>query len=287
MAESLLQACRARLARAASIYPIFLIAASGGKDSNALFPFLAELRQKNPRVRVGAYHYTLVPGLECVERPIRALCKRYDVPLRVLPASILCDLVFQGYHRGRTEAVNAAYQNRIKMVDVEFAARVWLACHLSGCEEADLVPQEGEEQARLALRDLKVDPFQIWYVGGQRQGDSLERRAMLSSFRKQTVERGGVRVSTGGELGLNPKERRAYPLCDWAAADVLAYCRGMRLPPAADLGKASTSGVDPGNGACMLSMRNNYPKDFERVVERFPNARVVADAAAAEAARLS
>lgn len=94
-------------------------------------------------------------------------------------------------------------------------------------------------------------------------------------------------MSTGGEIGLNPKERRVYPLCDWATADVLAYCRGMRLPPAADLGKTSTSGVNPGDGPCMLAMRKHYPKDFERVVARFPNARAVAEAAAAEAAHLS
>lgn len=284
MAETPLQACRARLRRAASIYPAFLIAASGGKDSNALFPLLAELRADFPNVVIGAYHYTLIRGLQCVERPIEILSKRYDVPVQFFPADLLCDLVFQGYCRNRTAAVSAAYAARVKMVDVEFAARVWLAARASGIAEQDLLPQEGEEEARASLKDLKVDPFKLWYVGGQRQRDSLERRAMLSSFRRQLQDRGGVRIGTGGELGLNPKERRVYPLAEWSSAEVLAFCRLHRLPPAADLGKANTKGVSPGNGPCMLAMSQNYPADFARLCERFPQARAVADAAAAAAA---
>ena len=264
---------RARLAHAAGIYPYFLISASGGKDSNILFPLLDELR---PRPAIGAYHYTILRGLQCVERPIEVLCRRYKVPVLYSIASQLPTMLFEGYCRPRTAVVKRARQVQLNMVDVELRGRLWFAAHLSGMDPDDFVPAEGEE-AKRALSDLKVDPFKIWYVGGQRQNDSLERRAMLSQFRRQQRDLGDAKIPSGGQLGINPKQRRIYPICDWSTDEVLAYVRALGLPAAADLGKGTNQGVNPGDPACMRAMRDRYPADFARLVSRFPLAVAVAE----------
>lgn len=279
MPPSPLQRARDRLAHCASIYPYFLISASGGKDSNASFPLLAELRAKDPRIKIGAYHYTLMRGIQCVERPIETLCRRYQVPVHYLIHPSLPQLLYEGFCRTRTAIVGRAYQTQLNMVDVELAGRLWFACLLSKKDASDLVPAEDEEEAKLSLRDLSVDPFKVWYVGGQRQNDSLERRAMLSGFRRQQKALGedGLKIPTGGQLGVNPKERRVYPLADWSSDQVLAYCRAMNLPAAADLGGKNTKGVNPSDPAAMRAMRDNYPRDFARLAERFPLAIAVAE----------
>lgn len=265
---------KARFERAASIYPYFLISASGGKDSNVMPPLMADLRAKNQDVRVGGFHYTICRGLVCVERPIEILSKRYDFPVKYIVHSMLPSLIYQGYCRPRTGIANTAYKAVLKMNDVELAARVWFAALHSEVDPDDLLPREGEDEARLSLADLKVDPWKIWYVGGQRQNDSLERRAMLSQFRRQQDSRG---LPTGGDLGFNPKERRLYPICDWSSKEVYDYCRLMKLPAAADLGRSNSSGINPGDHPTMKALRDNYPKDFAKLLEIFPQAAAVAE----------
>ena len=96
------------------------------------------------------------------------------------------------------------------MVDVELRGRLWFAAHLSGMDPDDFVPAEGEE-AKRALSDLKVDPFKIWYVGGQRQNDSLERRAMLSQFRRQQRDHARPAGDAAGAAGAGARIGRMAP----------------------------------------------------------------------------
>jgi hypothetical protein len=51
----------------------------------------------------------------------------------------------------------------------------------------------------------------------------------------------------------------------------------MNLPAAADLGGKNTKGVNPSDPAAMRAMRDNYPRDFLRLAERFPLAIAVAE----------
>lgn len=252
------------LNHAARRSPYFLIAASGGKDSNGIFPLLALLQKKNPAVVVRAYNLFMVRGLQCIERVIEALCKRYKVPINYLPHPKFSDFVYQGFCGPRTDASVTAPM--VKPVDVELAARVHFAAVMSELEYEDFTIRKGEETPRKGLSDLKVDPFDIWVVSGHRKSDSLERRAMLTSFRRQP----------GGREGLNVNEMRVYPVFDWSAKEVLAYCRAHDLPPAADLGKRNNAGIDPGIPESMRALRDLYPADFERVCAVFPLARAVA-----------
>jgi 3'-phosphoadenosine 5'-phosphosulfate sulfotransferase (PAPS reductase)/FAD synthetase len=271
-----LQRARQRLAYCAGIYPYFLISASGGKDSNALFPLLAEYRDKNPGTTIGAFHYTRCKGMQCVERPIETLSRRYGVPVYYLPHPDMPQHLYEGFCRPRTVVAERAYQSLIKMVDMENAARLWYACLLSGVSVDDLLPQAEEEEAKLTLGDLKVDPFAVWVCAGQRMNDSLHRRAMLSGFRRQLKEVGNLKLPTGGNIGINPKQRRLYPVADWSSVEVLAYCRVMKLPAAADLGGKDSSGVNPSNKEAMRALKARYPADFNRLAERFPAIRQLA-----------
>lgn len=270
-----IQRARSRIERAGEFSQHFLISASGGKDSNAIFPLLAEYRAKHPRATVGAFHYTRCKGMMCVERPIEVLSKRFGVPVHYLIHPDMPRHLYEGFCRPRTNVAERAYKARIKMVDMEDAARLWYACHLSGVSVDDLLPQGEEEdaEAKLTLRDLKVDPYSIWVCAGQRLNDSLERRAMLSGFRRQLKEVGDMKLPTGGDIGLNPKQRRLYPVADWSSAEVLAYCRAANLPAAADLGGKDSSGVNPSNQDAMRALKARYPEDFNRLCERFPSAR--------------
>lgn len=274
-----LQRARARIARAGEFSKHFLISASGGKDSNAIFPLLAEYRDKNPGTTIGAFHYTRCKGLQCVERPIETLCRRYSVPLHYTIHPDMPAQLYSGWGRTRTAIADRAYRARIKIVDMENAARLWYACHLSGVDVEDLLPQGEEEdaEARLALKDLKVDPYAMWVCAGQRLNDSLNRRAMLSCFRRQLQQVGDMRLPTGGDIGLNPKQRRLYPVADWSSVEVLGYCRAMRLPAAADLGGKDSSGVNPSNKDAMRALKQRYPGDFRLLCERYPAARVLAE----------
>lgn len=272
-----IQRARRRIERAGDLSKHFLISASGGKDSNAIFPLLAEYRDKHPGTTIGAFHYTRCKGMQCVERPIEVLCKRYDVPIHYLPHPDMARHLYEGFCRPRTAVAERAYKALIKMTDMEDAARLWYACLLSNTTVDDLLPQHEEDEAKLSLRDLDVDPYSIWVCAGQRLNDSLERRAMLSSFRRQMKDVGDLRLPTGGDVGINPKQRRLYPVADWSSNEVLAYCRAMRLPAPADLGGKDSSGVNPANADAMLALKNRYPADFNLLCVRFPQARLLVE----------
>ena len=275
----------ALLERAFLISPYFMIMASGGKDSNVLFPLLEILQRRHPSVRAAACHWYLpVPGLDCVERPIHVLRRRLgDCPVFYVPHYTLPDHLWLGDMRPRTRETGPRAKT-LKATECEDAARLQFAAHLSGLPDGivrELAAQslnemdEDGKRPKVVVDGLKVDPWRdIWVLGGQRSRDSLERRAMISGFRKQKDAFG---IATGGAVGLNMKERRVYPVHDWTADDVLAYCRATNCPPAAPLGGKNTTNLDPSNPQVMAVLRDRYPRDYEKVLAIFPGARAEGD----------
>lgn len=270
--------------------PHFLVQASGGKDGNACMELVRQLQVQHPQVKVAVCHWYLpVPGLDSVERPIHVLRKRFAggdkacpifyVPHYSLPVHLAS---------GKLRPLSAEVARRVRVVkaaECEDRGRLYFAAWLSGVpvEEVKRLARAALDSRIEAAEDpdaevqpmqvpgLKVDPWRdIWSVSGHRKDDSLERRAMLSGFRKQHDETGRA---TGGAVGLNPKERRVYPLHDWCKDDVLSYCRARGCPPPSQFGEANTTNLDPSNPDYMRYMRDHYPRDYQKVLEIFPGAR--------------
>lgn len=92
-----------------------------------------------------------------------------------------------------------------------------------------------------------------WIAYGYRADESLHRRGMMRQC-------GGVDV----------RGRRFFPLAQWSRKDVLAYLRRSKLQiPVSD--RAFSSGIDL-TDRTLTWLRENYPRDYERILEAFPYA---------------
>ena len=275
--------------------PNFLIQASGGKDGNACMELVRELQRLHPEVRVALCHWYLpCPGLDCVERPMHVLRQRF-IRSAGETADKACPVFYVPHYslpvhlaQGKLRPVTSEVVKRVRVVmaaECEDRGRLYMAAWLSGIPveqvksearkalESRIEAQEDPdvEVKRMEIPGLRVHPWRdIWSVSGHRKDDSLERRAMLSSFRKQTDASG---VATGGAVGLNPKERRVYPLHDWCKDDVLSYCRARKCPPPSNFGESNTTNLDPSAPKYMRYLRDHYPRDYAKVLEIFPGAR--------------
>lgn len=245
--------------------PVMLFGASGGKDSGVTGHLVCEARKRHPNLKVAAFYWYRVPDMECMEAPIRKLCDRLGVELFRVPHDLLTQALLAAINRDFTVETNDV--PALKVVDLELACRTRFAAKLSGIAERDLFDEQGK--LRIKLADLKVDPFDIWIAYGHRQDESLERRGMLSGFRKQTTELG---VKSGGRLGFDPKGRRIYPMATWNRQNVLSYVGHFRLPLAPTFGRTDTTGLDPQNPETLRYLRDHYPEDYERLVALFPRA---------------
>ena len=243
--------------------PIFLVGASGGKDSQCTLHLVCEARKRHPALQVGALYWYRVPDIDCMERPIRETCERLGVPLYRVPHDLLCGALIGAINREFTVETNEV--PALKVVDLELAGKVRFAAHLSGIPEREIFDDQGK--VRVSLKDFRVNPFGIWMAYGHRQNESLERKGMLSGFRNQLNEFG---VKSGGRLGFDPKSRRIYPLATWDRKNALTYVRHFHLPLAESFGRGDTSGLDPNNPEVLRYLRDRYPEDFARVVRLFP-----------------
>lgn len=248
------------------------------------------------------------PGMECVERPLRILAKRANAPIFWTPHYTVTDALYLGEIRPPTRETRRCEQcwgkgrldhadqptleqvegtrpcprchgagmgaPRLRTTECEDAGRVMWAAQLAGAEVSELVGQGGAPPAR-SLASLPVHPFTgIWTVWGQRLDDSLQRRAMITSFRAQVNAAG---VVTGARVALNLKERRVFPIASWSARDVLAFVRARNLPPAASFGATNTTNLDPAQPIVVECLKRYYPRDYARLLEVFPNARALSD----------
>lgn len=93
-----------------------------------------------------------------------------------------------------------------------------------------------------------------WTFYGMKKTDGLNRRLMLMSY---------------GELPIQQKTKRAYPLSDCTNKDVLAYIRQKRLPIPVQYGGKQSNGVDF-NIDCFLWLRKNAPGDLEKIYKAYP-----------------
>ena len=96
---------------------------------------------------------------------------------------------------------------------------------------------------------LKYDCYYTFY--GMKKADGMNRRLMLNTY-------------TNGE-----NNGKVYPLQDWTQKDILAYMRQNKIPMPIRYSSKASGGVGF-NLECYLWMRENAPKDLEKVLKVFP-----------------
>lgn len=96
-----------------------------------------------------------------------------------------------------------------------------------------------------------------WIASGERAEDSMARRARL------------VRCK-----GLEEPQYRMFPIYDWHTTEVVSYLRAKRIPLPPRIGSSGQSGTSGFElrAPCLRFLRDNYPDDYQKVLEVFPHA---------------
>lgn len=110
---------------------------------------------------------------------------------------------------------------------------------------------------KLTIRDVELHVTKEtgvnWFASGQKKIDSLERRAMLNKC-------------DGIMLGSN----RAYPLSDWTQRSVLQYLRNRGIPLSPEYAVMPCSYGGQLEGEYLKPIADNFPDDYQRILDRFP-----------------
>lgn len=134
----------------------------------------------------------------------------------------------------------------------------WLRTHVfqppERCElidAADLAPITFEDVWTLIRDDLNL-PADTWVADGVRAADSIVRRASLT--------RHGV---------MKPHLRKVSPIHDWLKREVMGRIEeaGIALPIDYEWFGRSFDGLDY---RFLKPVRDNAPKDYERILDWFP-----------------
>lgn len=168
--------------------------------------------------RVTAFFMYQVPGLSFQEAYITQAERRYGIKVLRLPHWSISTVLQVNYYRPGSNL--SAETPTLTLTDME----AW----------------------------LKREHGATWFAYGQKQNDSLERRAMISAC-------GGVDV----------KARRFYPVGEFSDKAIYAYIKHRRLPLPVDyqLWGHSFGPMEPME---LKQVREHYPEDFKKIVERFP-----------------
>lgn len=93
-----------------------------------------------------------------------------------------------------------------------------------------------------------------WIIDGKKMSDSMNRRLQLMNLEMKAID---------------AKNKTASPLSLWNKNDVLSFMKFNKLPkPFAYSGKTS-NGLDL-NKPCLSFLKNNYPDDYQKILEIFP-----------------
>lgn len=121
------------------------------------------------------------------------------------------------------------------------------------------------KQRKVTLSDMddyiRLKTGHQYIAYGYMKTDSLQRRGQLA-LKNQKGE-------ITGKLGIDHKYKKVYPIAEWSKRDVKAYIKKHKLliPEPYEIGFRDC--VNP-DGEQLIMIRNNYPKDFERITRRFP-----------------
>jgi 3'-phosphoadenosine 5'-phosphosulfate sulfotransferase (PAPS reductase)/FAD synthetase len=117
------------------------------------------------------------------------------------------------------------------------------------------------ELPKIGLNDIqniaRAETGIRWIASGERADDSMARRARL------------VRCK-----GIEEPQFRIFPIYDWHTNEVVSYLRSKRIPMPPRIGRAGESGTSGFElrAPCLRWLRDNYPDDYQKVLEVFPHA---------------
>lgn len=94
---------------------------------------------------------------------------------------------------------------------------------------------------------------------GSKKNDGLNRRLMLNSY---------------GELPIQQKTQKYYPLADFSNKEVLAYIKAKRLATPIRYSQKQSNALGF-NLECFLWMQKNEPQDLQLVYKHFPMSRQI------------
>ena len=120
-----------------------------------------------------------------------------------------------------------------------------------------------QKQKILTLSDIDAQVRQETGISlsfyGSKKNDGMNRRIMLNTY---------------GELPIQQKTQKYYPLADFSNKDVLSYIRTKRLPVPIKYGTKASNGLGF-NLDCFLWMRHNEPNDLEKIYQQYPLSRKI------------
>nr|DAN18708.1 MAG TPA: phosphoadenosine-phosphosulfate reductase [Caudoviricetes sp.] len=94
-----------------------------------------------------------------------------------------------------------------------------------------------------------------WAVFGFKQSDSMNRRVMLRTYQDEAI---------------NEKSKKVYPLSTYKNADIIEYIKVEKLITPEKYSNSQSSGTDITDLHYLLFLRNNYPNDLKKVIDKFP-----------------
>lgn len=166
--------------------------------------------------RVEAYHLYVVPGIGFVDRYLDYLERRFGVKIARRPGQSLSHYLRQGLYRATCVDVPA-----IKNAEIE-----------------------ADEMRRTGC---------LWRASGEKKADSLDRRAMISSW---------------GPVAT--KWRRLFPLAEWSEAQVYNHLRRRGIPLSAGYRFFNANWDSNLSGRHLAVIRRQWPEDYAKIKRYFP-----------------
>jgi 3'-phosphoadenosine 5'-phosphosulfate sulfotransferase (PAPS reductase)/FAD synthetase len=102
-------------------------------------------------------------------------------------------------------------------------------------------------------RQIRFITGQFYLFTGEKKADSLNRRIMINHE---------------GD-GIDRVHGKVYPLADWTEKNVFKYLKVKKLPLPVEY-QSGFRNIDSPNKSALLWMKNNFPEDYEKVLETFP-----------------
>ena len=93
-----------------------------------------------------------------------------------------------------------------------------------------------------------------WVAEGIRAGESLPRR-------------GQIKMASGG---IDMRNKKVYPVATWSRQDVMHYIKREKLMLPIEYNHGLRGDFSTPDAMLLLYLKNNFPDDYRKVVERFP-----------------